>query len=40
MTPPTAMFRASIVVVNQPGSGDQTGPIASPAIPDPRKTTR
>ena len=40
MVPPTAMFRASIVVVNQTGSGAQTGPMTSPTIPDPRNTTR
>src|SRR5215211_6019101 len=39
MAPPTAMFRASIVLVNQPGSGGGTGPMTSPAIPDPRNTT-
>ena len=39
MAPPTAMFRASIVLVNHSGSGAQTGPMASPAIPDPRNTT-
>ena len=33
------MFRASIVLVNQPGSSGQTGPMTSPTIPDPRKTT-
>ena len=40
MAPPTAMLRASIVLVNQLGSGDQIGPTISPAIPDPRNTTR
>ena len=40
MVPPTAMFRASIVLVNQRGSGSQIGPMTSPAIPDPRNTTR
>src|ERR671911_467577 len=40
MVPPTAMFRASIVLVNQPGSGRQIGSMSSPAIPDPRNTTR
>ena len=40
MVPPTAMFSASIVLVNQTGSGAQTGPMTSPAIPDPRNTTR
>ena len=39
MVPPTAMFRASIVLVNQTGSGVQIGPINSPANPDPRNTT-
>ena len=38
--PPTAMFRASIVLVNQFGGGDQIGPMISPAIPEPRNTTR
>jgi hypothetical protein len=40
MVPPTAMFSASIVLVNQTGSGSQTGPMISPASPDPRNTTR
>ena len=40
MAPPTAMLRASIVLVNQLGSGDHIGPTISPAIPDPRNTTR
>ena len=39
MVPPTAMFKASIVLVNQPGNSGQTGPMTSPTIPDPRKTT-
>src|SRR5687767_15840751 len=39
MVPPTAMFRASIVLVNQPGSGGGIGPMTSPAIPDTRNTT-
>ena len=39
IVPPTAMFSASIVLVNQPGSSGQTGPMTSPTIPDPRKTT-
>jgi hypothetical protein len=39
IAPPTAMFSASIVLVNQVGSGVQIGPMTSPAIPDPRKTT-
>ena len=33
------MFRASIVLVNHPGSAGQIGPTTSPAIPDPRNTT-
>jgi len=40
MVPPTAMFIASIVLVNQSGGGSQTGPMISPARPDPRKTMR
>ncbi len=39
IVPPTAMFRASIVLVNQTGSGSQTGPMTSPANPEPRNTT-
>ena len=39
IAPPTTMFSASIVLVNQRGSGDQIGPMTSPAIPDPRNTT-
>ena len=39
IVPPTAMFNASIVVVNQSGSGSQIGPMSSPASPDPRNTT-
>ena len=39
MVPPTAMFRASIVLVNQTGSGGPIGPRTSPAIPEPRNTT-
>src|SRR5262245_44496136 len=40
IVPPTAMLRASIVLVNQLGGGGQVGPVISPAIPDPRNTTR
>ena len=40
IVPPTAMFRASIVLVNQFGGGDQIGPMISPAMPEPRNTTR
>ena len=39
IVPPTAMLRASIVVVNQTGIGGGIGPRMTPAVPEPRKST-
>jgi hypothetical protein len=40
IVPPTATLRPSIVLVNHSGTAGDTPPISSPAMPEPRNTTR